>query len=223
VPQTIRCTREILVAPEGAADLRRRGLVFPLLLRLAGTHGGDAFEKVGEGELATFLARYSGDDFYVTEYADYQSRDGYFRKYRFMFTNGEILPYHLAIGDQWKVHHFRTDMGRHTWMQDEERAFLENPRTVFSEQHYSTLREIQAAVGLEFFGIDCSLDVEGRVVVFEVNASMLVHDDNKEFPYKTPYCARVKEALHAMLARSVAHTKKDLGRSTSEAGRTRVA
>jgi hypothetical protein len=30
-------------------------------------------------------------------------------------------------------------------------------------------------VGLDYFGIDCSLDRDGDVVIFEVNASMLIH------------------------------------------------
>ena len=37
-------------------------------------------------------------------------------------------PYHLAIGDDWKVHHFRTDMADHRWMQEEEElALLSDP------------------------------------------------------------------------------------------------
>jgi hypothetical protein len=39
-------------------------------------------------------------------------------------------------------------------------------------------------------------------VVFEVNASMLIHDDNADFPYKTPHCIRIKEAFDAMLKRA---------------------
>jgi hypothetical protein len=35
--------------------------------------------------------------------------------------------------------------------------------------------------------------------VFEVNASMLVHDDNAEFPYKAPFVHRIKQAFDEML------------------------
>ena len=55
-------------------------------------------------------------NYYLIEYIDYRSDDGFFRKYRVIFLDGEILPYHLAIHDDWKVHHFRTDMANHTWM-----------------------------------------------------------------------------------------------------------
>ncbi len=72
---------------------------FPVLVRPAGTHGGDDFEKIGDiAELASFLAQRPDSDHYVIEYVDYASPDGHFRKYRFIFVGEEILPYHLAIG-----------------------------------------------------------------------------------------------------------------------------
>ena len=36
-------------------------------------------------------------------------------------------------------------------------------------------------------------------MVFEVNASMLVHDRNEEFPYKAPFVFRIKSAFGEML------------------------
>ena len=45
---------------------------------------------------------------------------------------------------------------------------------------------IRERIGLDYFGIDCGLDASGNLVVFEVNASMLVHDRNDRFPYKNP-------------------------------------
>ena len=141
-------------------------------------------------------------DRYFIEYADYRSADGFFRKYRFIFVDGQVLPYHLAICDDWKVHHVNTDMANQVWMQDEEAAFLNDPTRVFNEGHYRALRAIQQRIGLEYFGIDCSLDTNGDLLVFEVNASMLVHDDNAEFPYKDPAVRRIKAAFDAMLRNS---------------------
>ena len=118
-----------------------------------------------------------------------------------MFVGDEILPYHLAIGNQWKVHHLSTDMANQAWMQQEEAAFLNEPTRVFGERHYQALREIQQRIGLEYCGIDCALDTNGDLLVFEVNASMLVHDDNAEFSYKDPAVRRIKAAFDAMLAK----------------------
>ena len=174
---------------------------FPLLARPAGTHGGDDFEKIETtAALSDFLTQLGGDR-YLIEYIDYASSDGHFRKYRFIFVDDEILPYHLAIGNEWKLHHDSTDMGDHVWMQREEAAFLANPGTVFDAGHYAALREIRARIGFDYFGIDCGLDRDGRLVVFEVNASMLVHADDAEFPYKDPYVRVIKAAFDAMLRR----------------------
>jgi tetratricopeptide (TPR) repeat protein len=171
-----------------------------VLVRPVGTHGGDDFEKIADpAELAAFLAQRPGHDHYLIEYVDYRSDDGHFRKYRFIFVDGQILPYHLAIGNDWKVHHVNTDMAHQPWMQQEEEAFLNHPESIFSARHYRAMQEIQQRIGLEYFGIDCGLDRSGNLVVFEVNASMLVHDRNEGFLYKTPAVLRIKLAFDAML------------------------
>ena len=54
-------------------------------------------------------------------------------------------------------------------------------------------------IGLDCFGIDCALDDHRDLLVFEVNASMLVHEDNAEFPYKDPAVRAIKEAFERML------------------------
>ena len=175
---------------------------FPLLARPAGTHGGHDFEKIGSlAELEAFCGRFAESDRYLIEYLDYRSPDGFFRKYRFIFIEDEVLPYHLAIGDDWKLHHDNTDMADHDWMQREEEAFLTDPATFFTPANIAALRAIRRAIGLDYSGIDCGLDRDGNVVVFEVNASMLVHDHNERFPYKAPAVARIKHAFDAMLRR----------------------
>jgi tetratricopeptide (TPR) repeat protein len=173
---------------------------FPVLARPAGTHGGDDFEKIGDlDSLAKFLAERPESDHYVIEYIDYASSDAHFRKYRFIFVGEKIMPYHLCIGTDWKLHHVTTDMANQRWMQEEEAAFLKNPEAVFSPANYAALREIRSRIGLDYFGIDCGRDARGNVVVFEVNASMLVHADNAEFPYKDPFVHAIKAAFEDLL------------------------
>jgi tetratricopeptide (TPR) repeat protein len=188
---------------ELAASTLQTALSFPstILIRPVGTHGGDDFEKIDDAaeQLTAVLAQRGDTDRYFIEYVDYRSADGYFRKYRFIFVEEQILPYHLAIADDWKVHRDSTDMVNQQWMQQEEEAFLNNPATVFNSGHYRVLREIRQRVGLEYFGIDCGLDRSGNLVVFEVNASMLVHDQNQDFPYKAPFVHRIKSAFDEML------------------------
>jgi len=170
------------------------------LARPVGTHGGDDFEKVEDlAGLSAFLSQRKDHDHYLIEYIDYVSADGHFRKYRFIFVGEEILPYHLCIGREWKLHHINTDMAHQPWMQQEEAAFLNNPADVFGRSQMQALHAIRERLGLDYFGIDCGLDASGNVVVFEVNASMLVHARNEGFAYKDPAVRRIKLAYDAML------------------------
>jgi hypothetical protein len=164
------------------------------------SHGGDDFQKFEDlVGLTAVLAERPDTDRYLIEYIDYRSSDGYFRKYRFIFVDDQILPYHFAIANDWKIHHNSTDMVDHPWMQREEAAFLHGPTAVFDAGHYRILHTIRERIGLEYFGIDCGLDRSGDLVVFEVNASMLVHDRNEELPYKAPFVVRIKTAIDEML------------------------
>jgi hypothetical protein len=119
-----------------------------------------------------------------------------------IFIDGEIMPYHLAIHNDWKVHHFRTDMADHAWMRQEEERFLADMGSVFDSNSQEALRAIAKATGLDYGGIDCGIDRDGGIVVFEANASMLVHDEkNQEFAYKNQYIARIKSAFDGMVSR----------------------
>ncbi|MGA7803104.1 tetratricopeptide repeat protein [Bradyrhizobium sp.] len=206
LPGIPACRIPRILRLEAGADVSAAALAarlpfpFPVLARPAGTHGGDDFEKIETPDgLTRCLAQRPKADHYVIEYIDYASSDGHFRKYRLMFVGDEILPYHLAIGNGWKVHHISTEMASQPWMRAEEAAFLADPAAVFNAAHDQALRAVRERIGLDYFGIDCGLDPEGNLVVFEVNASMLVHDDNAEFPYKDAFVRAIKTAFEALL------------------------
>lgn len=197
-PHTQRHSREALADPALLA-----AIPYPILIRTAGTHGGDDFEPVADAaQLTAFVDAHPAAEYYLIEFVDYASPDGYYRKYRFLWVNGEMLPYHLAIGRHWKVHHFRTDMDKTPWMQAEEADFLDHPDKYFTPAHFAALHATAAAFGLDYLGIDCGIDPDGRLLVFEANATILIHDDNAAYPYKTPHVRRIKRAFDAMLTRA---------------------
>jgi glutathione synthase/RimK-type ligase-like ATP-grasp enzyme len=204
VPRTVRYPRAALAAPDAVAAVPFDP---PFLVRPAGTHGGDDLELVTQRDAVPgLLAGWDREQVYVSQFVDYRSEDGHFRKYRLIFVDGEILPYHLAIADDWKVHYYRTDMMHQAWMRQEEERFLRDPATAFDDRHFAALRAIRDAIDLDFFGIDCGIDRDGRLVVFEVNATMLVHaeDPDSVFGYKQAPVFRIKLAFDAMLARAAA-------------------
>jgi tetratricopeptide (TPR) repeat protein len=174
-----------------------------ILARPVGTHGGDDFEKIDDpAELAAFLTQRPDIDHYLIEYVDYRSADGHFRKYRFIFVDDQVLPYHLAIGNGWKVHHVSTDMANQAWMQAEEEAFLQDPALVFNSGHYKALRAIRQRIGLEYFGIDCGLDRSGNLVMFEVNASMLSPSMQRRLPLQGPVRASYQVGIRCDAAKT---------------------
>jgi Tfp pilus assembly protein PilF len=201
IPRTVRVLGSVLL--DAASRSEFADFRLPLLVRVAGPHGGDDFDKFETwSEIADFVAKDPDLNYYVIEFINYRSVDGFFRKYRVIFVDGAILPYHLAIHDDWKVHHFRTDMANHLWMRQEEERFLRDIGGVFDAAHQDSMRAMASATGLDYGGIDCGLDRDGRIVVFESNASMLVHDEKSQtFSYKNPYVAKIKIAFDEMLSR----------------------
>jgi tetratricopeptide (TPR) repeat protein len=162
VPKTLRIAGPVLT--KSILDRDSLGFHLPVLVRAAGTHGGDDFAKCDDWDrIIDFVARSPEAIYYMIEYLNYRSADGFYRKYRVIFIDGEIFPYHLAIHNDWKVHHFRTDMANHAWMKKEEERFLDNMGCVFSPAHQDALRAIAKAIRLDYAGVDCGIDRDGQM------------------------------------------------------------
>ncbi len=161
----------------GRAALAARAETQPgraLLIRPAGSHGGIGLVRVESGpDIVACLAASSAEAFYVSDYWDFRSADGWFRKYRLVFVGGIAFPVHLAIGADWLVHYWRVGMA--DWMRGEEDAFLADHRSVFDTTAQAALAAVAARLDLDFAGIDCAVLQDGRVLLFEANATMLVH------------------------------------------------
>jgi tetratricopeptide (TPR) repeat protein len=177
---------------------------FPVIARPLGSQAGHGLAQLDRAEeCAPYVERHPADHYFVSAFVDYASADGYYRKYRVVYVDGAPYPVHLAISKKWMIHYYNALMAEHQWMRDEEAAFLADPRAVFSEAVFETLVKIGAAVSLEYFGIDFAIDRDGRVLVFEADAAMLVHtsDPVDMYPYKHQYIPRIYRAVEKMLDR----------------------
>jgi hypothetical protein len=195
VPATHRLSRAALVA---------RPLDGPKLVRPAGTHGGETLERVASAaELERFLLKTPADDFYLTDFCDFASADGLYRKYRLIFVDREPYPYHLAIGPHWKLHYWRIEQDVTDAMKREEAAFLADWQSVFAGPLGVAARAIARRLDLDYGGMDCGLTRDGRIVLFEANANMLVHlnDSKAAFPYKHAHVPRIFDAMAALVRR----------------------
>jgi tetratricopeptide (TPR) repeat protein len=208
VPPVRRSSREAL------ADLAKSASNFarPVLVRPAGAHGGDDLQKVDDASaLVAYLAAIPTDEFYLSEFHDYRSDDGYWRKYRLIFIDRQVYPYHLTIGHDWKLHYYRVDMAEQPWMKLEEEAFLSDWRTAFPGQLGDAIVEVARRLDLDFAGIDCAIGRDGNVLLFEANPTMLVHltDSPVDFPYKHRYIPRIFDAFGRMLIQRLVASKAD--------------
>jgi tetratricopeptide (TPR) repeat protein len=192
---------------ETGRDALARGDVptgYPSIVRPVGSHAGHHLARVSnDAELQAYLAATNASAFFVSPFVDYKSDDGYYRKYRFVYVDGDPFPVHEAISQNWMIHYYNAQMAEHQWMRDEEAAFLADPWNRFAGPLGAAVRAIAPAVGLEYFGIDCAIAPDGRLLVFEADAAMLVHttDPIDLYPYKHEFVPRIYRALEGMVDR----------------------
>ncbi|MHB8146611.1 MAG: ATP-grasp domain-containing protein [Vulcanimicrobiaceae bacterium] len=182
----------------------QNAFAYPIISRPIGSHAGLGLERIESGaEIAGYLERVRAPAFFISPFVDYRSQDGLFRKYRVVFVDGEPYPVHLAISPRWMIHYYNADMAENAWMRDEEAAFLADIQSVFSGAAYEALLSIAVAVGLEYFGIDCALGPDGRILVFEADPAMLVHssDPIELYPYKHRFIPNIYRAVERMIDR----------------------
>jgi len=180
------------------------GFEFPIIVRPVGSHAGAGLRKLdSRAECEHYVAENPSGVYYVSPFVDYSSADGYFRKYRIEFVDGVPYPVHLAISKDWMIHYYNAPMAENEWMRNEEAAFLADLSAAFPPAADATLLALAKAVDLEYFGIDCAIDRNGNVLVFEADPAMLVHasDPIALYPYKHKYIPRIFLAVEAMLDR----------------------
>ncbi|HEY3889837.1 MAG TPA: tetratricopeptide repeat protein [Caulobacteraceae bacterium] len=182
-----------------AGAIEQAGLEAPVLVRPMGSHGGRGLKLAAtKADLAALET--SGAQ-YATAFHDYRGRDGYFRKYRFVFVDRRPYPYHLAISHDWLVHHESARMGEDATRRAEEQRFIDDPHAVLGAGAMTAIGEIGRRLDLDYAGIDFGILADGRVLVFEANATMLVHPEahGGVFAYKNRAVAAITEAFEAML------------------------
>jgi hypothetical protein len=182
------------------------------LVRPVATHGGEGLVKLDRAAaVLAHLQHQTAGAFYLTRFCDFRSADGYFRKYRMIFIDGRPYPYHLAISSTWLVHYFSAEMLEHAWKQAEEARFLSDPHAVLGARAMAALTVVGARLGLDYAGIDFSQLADGRVVVFEANATMLVHPEPADSPlaYKNMQVEAMRLAFAAMLERRIERGERE--------------
>lgn len=197
-PSTVTLPRDRLTP----AELERHGFRYPLLVRTPGFHMGRHFLRVeNPAALPGAVAELPGRELTVIEFLNARGSDGKVRKYRVMMIGGELYPLHLAISDDWKIHYFTADMAENANHRAEDGEFLDDMPGVLGKRAMQALAHIQAALGLDYAGIDFGLSPAGDLLLFEANATMVVNPvaPDQRWSYRRPAVERIFAAVRKML------------------------
>jgi hypothetical protein len=175
VPRMALLSRAALAQADGNATIAERGLNYPLLLRIPGFHTGQNFLRVETSNgLPAVIEQLPGAEILAIEYLDARGSDRLARKYRVLFIGGKLYPLHLAISESWKVHYFTSDMAKNADHRREEERFLTDMPGVLGARAMKGLQELRDTLGLDYGGADFALAADGRLLLFEANATMAI-------------------------------------------------
>jgi glutathione synthase/RimK-type ligase-like ATP-grasp enzyme len=200
MPRTIRIQPRRVAHVAAAMDAGE--VTLPFLFRQVGSHGGQDLVLVRErgdlDELEQFA--FDGRDFYVTDYVDFRSADGLYRKYRVLVIDGVPYAKHMIASDVWNIHAEDRDVMMHGTpeLQQEEEAFLRN----FGAEQFPAFGMLASKTGLDYFGMDFGIDRNGEMVVFEANCcfrALQTAETASRIPYHQESVTRVRTAFSNMI------------------------
>jgi len=149
---------------------------FPFIIRVTGHHGGRNMIRVnGREDYAELHALpFDGRSFYLTEYVHLQDEQGLYHKQRIAVIDGEPLLRHAMYDSNWKIHSGARAfmMARESW--EEEAVYFDRYDKELLPPMRPAIDEITRRLQLEYYGIDCALQPDGQMIVFEANANMNV-------------------------------------------------
>ncbi len=178
------------------------GLPYPRLLRALGYHAGQHFVRAETADQAVALAKaLPGDALLAIAPMDARGADGLARKYRVMMIDGRLYPLHMAASADWKVHYFSSAMAGRPDLRAEEAAFLADMPTALGASAMAGLRAIRDRLGLDYAGVDFGMDLKGRLLLFEANATMTITppDADPIWDYRRAPITRALEAARTMV------------------------
>ncbi|CAM3993212.1 ATP-grasp domain-containing protein [Pseudoalteromonas byunsanensis] len=170
-------------------------LNYPMLIREAGSHGGESLtllENAQQVERLYHLAL-DGRKYYLTEYAEYKDDDGQYAKHRLAVVGGKVFLRHVIVSNSWMIH---SNSRKHSFISKEKAL-----QTAFEEEKKFHIQKIVSKIyrelKLDYFGIDCAINDKSEMLIFEVNANMniLINGHN----HADEYIAPIKFALSNLI------------------------
>lgn len=170
----VKIPRCLKMMPKSIRDVeefvRDSRFTFPFLFRPVVTHGPQSLIKINSLGDMEKLHRFAFDGqntFYVTQFLDFKSEDGLYRKMRFIIIGDQVIPRHLILSASWQIHTEDKEMENKFRKQqtEEEIDFLGKIDLSIGKR----LMKIKSILGLDYFGVDCAIGQSGEILIFEIN------------------------------------------------------
>ena len=148
-----------------------------------------------------------GVDHIATEFVDFQNDDGLYRKYRVYFVGQQMIYRHKIISDNWNVHGKDRErvMADRPDLLEEESSLFATPDGAFSPEVKQALLGIRERIDLDFFGIDFGIAPDGRVLLFEANATMSFYAPlpGPQFDYLQAFLPPARSAFRKLIGTEI--------------------
>jgi hypothetical protein len=83
----------------------------------------------------------------------------------------------------------------------EELSFLADPLQHLGADIHAALLEIGRRVDLDYFGLDFGIDQDGKLLMFECNATMLIDlPQSHLLAYRQPFVKKIRDAMSDWIA-----------------------
>lgn len=206
VPKTVKIQPESF---KSIVNFVKEEKIFPFIFREVGRHTNTKAELIREERDLHKLEKYPflGQEYYLTEFVDYRSGDGLYRKYRVVVIDGIMYPRHMIVSDSWNIHAGEREklMDREEIYREEEKKWLEN----FSEERVLPIKKIFEKLELEYFAVDFGYLNDGSMVLFEASPcfryrTTAIDKIKPQYAYHRDYILAIENAILDMIRKKSA-------------------
>jgi hypothetical protein len=196
VPMSLRFTAHETRCFQKAFDAG--GFKYPVLVRPATSQSGRGLLKIDTpfDWQKIYLTHWHKRSFYMSQFVDYRSADGVYRKVRIRFIEGQPRIRGWQESRDWLLTGSRTEL-----LDDRPGYLVDTIQSLATNEKFLKMREeLACRLPLDFFGAD--IGVRGdEFILFEATAAMTMASQSEDHEKTSPLMRRVYQEIEADLNR----------------------
>ena len=202
-PRTCRIDMSVASVDQRRKALKELGFQPPFILRETGTQTGRTTVLVESWKAlnAPSVMALTGPC-YAIAFHQHLWRGEFYRKMRLFVIDGRPYPVVCHFDRHWNVHGANRlhIMKKSEALMALEMRFLRDWQGYVGKRAQAALERVIAVTPLQFFGIDFTVTEQGKLFIYELNASMRhSYDHARHFVYKRGYDEATSDAFQKMV------------------------